>query len=148
MLLHNEEPAPVARRPLLLAANARILPGPRGQMVFERPGMPFIDDAAAHRNSGGMDGLLAAGDKRMPPGETLPGLQASVGTGWRQPIDFRDRLGRQADAIGDVSAAICIIRASTGVGVQQAARDIGPGDFAGIVIAQFMQAAAATTVAQ
>ena len=80
--------------------------------------------------------------------EVLALGKASISTrGW-QPVDRAHFGRRQRDAIRHTAAAVRIVAALAAVQIQQSARDVGKRQRAGVVVAQFVQAAAAATVAQ
>ena len=117
-------------------------------MVFERTGVPFIDDAAAHGNAGAVHAIGIARYKWVPVWQVLPVIEPSIRAGWWQPIYVGQGFGCQADAIGYAAAPVCVVCALARLSVEQAARHVCPGNLAGVVIAQFVQAAPAAPVAQ
>ncbi len=89
-----------------------------------------------------------AGHQRMPPRQVLAVRQAAIRAGRRQPVDRAHFRRCQGHAIGHAAVAMRVIAALAGFQVQQAARDIGERQRAGVVVAQLVQATAAAAVAE
>src|SRR5215475_3005405 len=104
-------------------------------------------DPAAYRDARGVHALGRAGDQRMPPIKVAALRQQTICTSWRQPGDLADIVRREAYAIGDFGAAVLVIAAAAGLGVEETAADIGVIDAAGVLVLQLVEAAAPAPVA-
>src|SRR5262249_12965746 len=71
-----------------------------------------------------------------------------IGAARRQPVDLRQRFGRELDAVVDDAEAVRIVAAAAGLAVEQAAADIGEVEPAGVFFLELVEAAAGAAVAQ
>ena len=130
------------------AAPMRRLAGPVGDMILKRAGRVLLHHLAGDRDPGTPRTVRIAGDQRVPARQILAFRQKAIGTGGRQPVDFPQGCGGEADAIGNALMAVLIIPAQSGPTVEQAAGDIGEGEFARVLVAELVQATTTASVAE
>src|SRR5215475_3005407 len=104
-------------------------------------------DPAACRDARGVHALGRAGDQRMPPIKVAALRQQTICTSWRQPGDLADIVRREAYAIGDFGAAVLVIAAAAGLGVEETAADIGVMGAGGVVSTRWRERTPAASVA-
>lgn len=96
-----------------------------------------------------MRGHRVSGHQRVPVGQASPVMQQSVGTGFGHPIgNVLECIGAQNHTFRDDSFALCIIGASAGCIIEQAAGDAGEDQFVSVDIFKLVQAAFPATIAQ
>ena len=71
-----------------------------------------------------------------------------ISAGFWKPVHRLELCRSQSDAFGHIGMAVLIVRTTSAVPIQQAARDIGGMQFPRILIFKFVDAAFAATVAQ
>lgn len=102
----------------------------------------------ADRDSGFMDGIRVAGNKRVPPVKTFPLIHQTVGAGGWQPIQQGYGLRRNPGAVRNLSVAVLIVAATANTDIKHPAGKPSMYKLAGIFVFQLQQTAQATPVAK
>lgn len=138
--------------PMSLFLRKLIDAGPFLQMIFQRIGgdIFFRYHTISDRNAGLMDRLAIAGQEIMPPIEWAALRDETIGTRRRQPCVclLHDLVHVELDAVRHMLPSVLIVLALAGAVIEQFAGDVRPEDFAGILVLELVQAAAAATIAQ
>src|SRR5208283_160239 len=86
--------------------------------------------------------------KRMPVRQVLVFRNQTIGAGDGEPSQRANGRRRQLDTVRNPAGAARIVAASTSLGVEQGAADIGEMNGAGVLVLQLDEAAAGAAVAQ
>lgn len=117
-------------------------------MMFEGTGVVLADHPVRYGRTGLEGAAGITGDERMPVRQRFAIGDQTVGAGWWQPVDFRQRGGGQRNTVGHFTRTVGVITARAAVRIEEAAGDVGEFQLAGFIVAQFVQATAAATVAE
>lgn len=115
--------------------------------------LPVHDFALAHRDMPHRDALavhrrLGATQQRMPREQRFAFTDQAIGAGRRQPIEGREVLARQFDAVLFQLEAPLIVTALAGFDVELVAGYVGKINLVGIFVDQLIQTALPAPVAQ
>ena len=95
-----------------------------------------------------MNGGGVSGDERVPVGQGASFVEQAVGAGVGHPVEVFGIFNGKYGAVGHEFVAVCIVGASAGGHVEQAAGDAGVMNIAGFFDFEFMDAAFCAPVAE
>ena len=115
---------------------------------FELAGIVFADRPAARRLARFVYRLPAPRDQIVPIEQGLARCPQSVGARLRKPLERMQILPVESHAVRDPFSPVFIIRAAPIAPIEEAASDVRRIEFAGFLILQLVDAAAAAAIAE
>ena len=91
--------------------------------------------------------IAVVAHQMVPVRQLLSFGQQTVAAGFWKPAVIADRLWCQLDAVRDTQAAVSVVAATTGLGIEQTAGHVRVVDAFGVLVLEFLQAAQAAAIA-